>query len=118
MAETVMRRTLALAVLVAVIGAARPARAYSVLSHEANVDAPKNHILVEFSFDVVQIAAGAYAPEAYHSFIGFEVATPLLERAFRETYGLEMKDLFLDEDLTIGTYRYAVSQAIPQMTRV
>ena len=29
-----------------------------------------------------------------------------------------MKDLFFDEDLTIGTYRYAVSHAIPQMTQV
>ena len=79
---------------------------------------PKEHILVEFSFDVVQVAAGTYAPDAYHRFIGFEVAKPLLERAFRETYALEVKDLFLDEDLTIGTYRYAVSHAIPQMTQV
>jgi hypothetical protein len=81
-------------------------------------EGPKEHILVEFSFDVVQVAAGTYAPDAYHRFIGFEVAKPLLERAFRETYGLEMNDLFLDEDLTIGTYRYAVSHAIPQMTQV
>jgi len=81
-------------------------------------EAPKNHILVEFSFDVVQVAAGAYAPESYHRFIGFEVAQPLLERAFRDTYGLELKDLFFDQELTIGTYRYAVSHAIPQMTRV
>ena len=28
---------------------------------------PKNHVLVEFSFDVVQVAAAAYAPEAYHT---------------------------------------------------
>ena len=36
---------------------------------------------VEFSFDVVQVAAGAYAPEAYHRYIGFKVAKPALERA-------------------------------------
>ena len=30
---------------------------------------PKNHVLVEFSFDVVQVAAAAYAPESYHSHI-------------------------------------------------
>jgi hypothetical protein len=47
--------------------------------------------MVEFSFDVVQVAAMAYAPEAYHSFIGFQVAKPLLERAFSETYGIQMK---------------------------
>ena len=68
------------------------------------VDSPSSHIIVEFSFDIVQVAAGAYLPEAYHSFIGFEVAKPLLERAFRETYGLEMKDVFGDEDLANADY--------------
>jgi hypothetical protein len=81
-------------------------------------ESPKSHILVEFSFDVLQVAAGSYAPEAYHDFIGFEVTKQLLDRAFLETYGLKVHDLFLDEDLTLGTYRYAVSQAIPQMTNV
>jgi len=79
---------------------------------------PKNHILVEFSFDVVQVAAAAYAPEAYHRFIGFRVAKPLLERAFSETYGIEMKELFFSEDLAIGTYRHAVATTIPEMTKV
>jgi Zinc dependent phospholipase C len=79
---------------------------------------PKSHILVEFSFDVVQVAAGVYAPGSYHDFIGFEVAKPLLERTFRKIYGLEMKDVFVDEDLAIGTYRFAVSQAIPNATKV
>jgi len=79
---------------------------------------PKNHVLVEFSFDVVQVAAAAYAPEAYHSFIGFRVAKPLLERAFSETYGIEMKDVFFNEDLAIGTYRHAVATTIPEMTKV
>ena len=78
----------------------------------------KQHILVEFSFDVAEVAGGAYAPQAYHDFIGFQVAKPLLERAFRETYGLEMKDVFINEDIAIGTYRRAVSKTIPHMTRV
>ena len=73
---------------------------------------------MEFSFDVVQVAAGAYAPEAYHSYIGFKVAKPALERAFRETYGIEMKDVFLNEDLAIATYRHAVGTTIPEMTKV
>ncbi|HUQ87133.1 MAG TPA: zinc dependent phospholipase C family protein [Vicinamibacterales bacterium] len=81
------------------------------------VEAPKQHLLVEFSFDVVQVAAGAYAPEAFHRFIGFKVAEPLLDRAFLETYGIEMGPLFLDRSLAIGTFRYAVGQAIPQMTK-
>jgi len=79
---------------------------------------PKNHVLVEFSFDVVQVAGAAYAPEAYHAFIGFRVAKPLLERAFSETYGIEMKDVFFNEDLAIGTYRHAVATTIPEMTKV
>jgi hypothetical protein len=79
---------------------------------------PKRHVMVEFAFDVVQLAGGAYLPDTYRAYVGFEVAKPLLERAFRETYALELKDLFLDEDLAIGTYRYAISKTIPEMTRV
>ena len=82
------------------------------------VEAPKNHVMVEFAFDVVQVANGAYLPGTYHDFIGFEVATDLLERAFQDTYGLEMKDLFFSEDLAIGTFRYAIGTTIPQMTQV
>jgi hypothetical protein len=82
------------------------------------VQSPTSHVLVEFSFDVVQVAAGAYAPAAYHSYIGFQVATPLLERAFHETYGIEMKDVFLSESMAIASYRHAVGTTIPEMTKV
>jgi hypothetical protein len=81
-------------------------------------ESPKRHIMVEFAFDVVHAAAGAYLPDAYQDFVGFEVATPVLERAFVATYGLEMKDLFSDLDLAVGTYRYAVSTLIPEITKV
>ena len=80
------------------------------------VQAPKQHVIVEFSFDVVQAAGGAYLPDAFRSFIGFRVASDLLQRAFRETYGLTMADLFADQERAIGTYRYAVSQIIPALT--
>ena len=79
---------------------------------------PKSHLMVEFAFDVVQVASAAYAPEAYHSFIGFQVSKPLLERAFQQIYGLEMKDIFFNEDLAIGSYRHAVATTIPGMTKV
>jgi hypothetical protein len=82
------------------------------------VQSPKSHVLVEFAFDVVQVAAAAYAPAAYHSYIGFKVAKPALERAFRNTYGIEMSDLFLSEDLSIATYRHAIGTTIPEMTKV
>jgi len=81
------------------------------------VQAPAQHVIVEFSFDIVQVAAGAYLPDTYHSFIGFQVAKPVLERAFRKVYGLEMKDVFGDEDFAISTYRHSVSELIPHLTR-
>jgi hypothetical protein len=79
---------------------------------------PATHVIVEFSFDVVQAAAGAYASEAYHDFIGFEVAKPLLERTFQAVYALEMKDVFLSEDLAFGSYRHSISDTIPAITRI
>jgi len=82
------------------------------------VEDPKRHVRVEFAFDVVQIANGSYLPQAYRDFIGFEIPKQLIEQAFRETYGLEMKEIFANEDMAIGTFRYAVSSLIPQMTQV
>jgi len=79
---------------------------------------PKHHVMVEFAFDVVQTAAGAYLPDAHREHIGFELSLPLLERAFAATYGIGFKELFGDTDMAIGTFRYAVSQLIPEMTRV
>ncbi len=79
---------------------------------------PSAHIKVEFGFDVLQVAQGRYAPEAYHDFIGFKVSKPVLERAFKKTYGLEMKEVFTSVDIAIGSYRRAVSTLIPEATRI
>jgi hypothetical protein len=78
--------------------------------------APRQHVIVELSFDIVHAVSGAFLPDTYKRFIGFRVATPLLERAFRATYGLDTRDLFADQDRAIATYRYAVSQIIPVLT--
>src|SRR4029077_15590892 len=67
-------------------------------------DSPATHVIVEFSFDVVQAAGGGYVSDMYQSFVGFQVAKPVLERAFLATYGLEVKDVFMSEDLAIGSY--------------
>ena len=80
-------------------------------------DDPVAHLKTEFSFDVIEIARGRYASEGYHDFIGFKVSKPLLERAFADTYSLEMKDLFHDPDLALGTYRFTVSRIIPELTQ-
>jgi len=81
-------------------------------------DDPKAHIRTEFGFDMVQVAKNRFTSDRYHDFIGFEVSKPLLERAFFETYGLKLEDVFGDVDLAIGTYRRAVSKIVPEMTRV
>ena len=80
-------------------------------------DSPTAHIRTEFGFDVAQVAKQRYAPKSYHDFIGFEISKPLLDRAFRETYGLELGDLFHALDLSIGTFRHSVSGIIPEMTK-
>ncbi len=81
-------------------------------------DNPAAHVRTEFSFDVLQVAAGRYAPDHYRDFIGFEVSRPVLERAFLDTYGLEMKDVFGNVTLALGSYRWAVSSLVPTMTHV
>jgi hypothetical protein len=76
------------------------------------------HLKTEFGFDTVQVAQNRYASERYHDFIGFQVSKSLLERAFPVVYGIELKDVLTHEDLAVGSYRYAVSRLIPQMTQV
>ena len=81
-------------------------------------DDPFSHAKTEFAFDVFQAAKGRYASAAYKSFIGFEVAKPLLDRAFQDTYGMRLEKVFLNVDLAIGSYRRAVGSILPAITRV
>jgi len=76
------------------------------------------HLKIEFGFDTAQVAKNRYASEQYHTFIGFLVSKPLLERVFPEVYGMELKDVLTHEDLAVGSYRFAVSRMIPRMTDV
>src|SRR4029077_12287814 len=76
------------------------------------------HLKTEFGFDMVQVAKNRYASQQYHDFIGFQVSKPLLERTFPIVYGLELKDVLAHEDLAVGSYRFAVSRMIPQMTQI
>jgi hypothetical protein len=76
------------------------------------------HLKIEFGFDTVQVAKNRYASQQYHDFIGFQVSKPLLERAFPVVYGVELKDVLTHEDLAVGSYRFAVSRLIPEMTQV
>ncbi len=76
------------------------------------------HLKTEFGFDMVQVAKNRYASQQYHDFIGFEVSKALLERTFPLVYGVELNDVLAHEDLAVGSYRFAVSRMIPEMTRV
>jgi hypothetical protein len=91
------------------------ARFGAVATYEDN---PSDHLKTEFAFDVAEVAAQHYAPQAYHDFIGFHVSKELLERAFQQTYGIPLTDVSKALDLALGTYRWSVSTVIPEMTRV
>jgi len=79
---------------------------------------PLAHLKTEFGFDVLEVARGNFAPQGYHDFIGFYVAKDLVARSFRDTYGLELADVFDDFDLAVSSYRSTVSRTIPMATRV
>ena len=74
---------------------------------------PKRHIMVEFAFDVVHVVGNGYVPATFTDFIGFEVSKPLLERAFRDTYGLELSDVFADVDLASAPIASASASSFP-----
>ena len=76
------------------------------------------HVKTEFGFDVLEVAKERYAPESYHDFIGFEVAPRVLEEAFEETYGLDLRKVLVDEDRALNSYRHAVGKLLPQATRI
>jgi zinc dependent phospholipase C len=86
-----------------------------IVTYEQN---PGAHLKTEFGFDVMEIAQQHYAPDSYHDFIGFEVAVPLLEQAFQETYGLDLKSVLTNQDKVLGSYRRDVSTLIPRATRI
>ena len=76
------------------------------------------HVKTEFGSDVLEIARERYAPDSYHDFVGFEVSRPVLDQAFRETYGLELKDVLVNEEKVLSSYRRDVSKLIPKATRI
>src|SRR5579864_7862023 len=81
-------------------------------------DDPYSHSKTEFGFDVFQSAKSRYASEAYKGFIGFQVAKPVLERAFQDTYGMRIEQVFFNLDLAIGSYRRAVGTVLPALTKI
>jgi len=79
---------------------------------------PKAHLRVEFGFDVVQVARGLYAPADYRRFIGFDVRLPLIYRAVRRTYGIELDDILPRPERSVRSLRHFVATLLPKATRV
>jgi hypothetical protein len=76
------------------------------------------HVKTEFGFDVLEVAKERYAPESYHDYIGFEVSPRVLDQAFQETYGLDLKKVLTNQDRVFNSYRHAVSNLLPRATRI
>ena len=76
------------------------------------------HSQAELGFDVVEIAGKYYRWNVFSEMITFAVPAPLLERAFKQTYGLELKDLFPRHNLAraIRGYQRVLGDLYPRLT--
>jgi len=76
------------------------------------------HVRMEFGFDVLEIAKGNYASQSYRNLIGFKVDTTVLSKAFMETYGLDINDVFHHHfSGSVETFRWVVANIFPLITR-
>lgn len=76
-----------------------------------------SHSRIEFAYDVLQIGQNGYTSEGYHDFIGFNMAVPVLERAFYETYGQKLGSIFSNINSSINTMRWGVRNLFPVLTK-
>jgi hypothetical protein len=76
-----------------------------------------SHMRTEFGFDVLQTARGNYASKQYHDFIGFQVDTAVMERAFYQTYGLHLNQVFKNFPKALKAFRWSVAHFFPAITR-
>jgi len=74
---------------------------------------PHAHVRTEFGFDIDQITAHRFAPQRYLDVIGFKVPRRLLRVAFRETYGLELREVLGREFPAVRSYRSSARRFIP-----
>jgi hypothetical protein len=81
-------------------------------------DDASSHVQTEFRFDVLVVAQRREAPDLYTHAIAFEVSKPLLERAFLETYGLSLDDVFVNTDVAITTYRWVFREVLHEVTGI
>ncbi len=76
------------------------------------------HMRMEFGFDVLEVAKGNYASPEYRNFIGFKVDTAVLSKAFFETYGLTLNEVFNNHlNRAVETFRWIVANIFPTITK-
>jgi len=75
-----------------------------------------SHRRTEFGFDVLQTVEGDYARVAYHDFIGFQISSSLLERAFAQVYGLDIHQVFAHFALSVTMLRWSFKRLFPALT--
>lgn len=76
-----------------------------------------SHSRMELAFDVLQTARGNYASKDYHDFIGFNVARPVIEKAFYRVYGIDVNDVFGSMSVAISTFRWTIKSLLPNIVR-
>ena len=77
-----------------------------------------SHMRMEFGFDVLEVSKGNYASDKYHGVIGFKVDTTVLRKAFFETYGLDIDDVFKHKLLlAVEVFRWTVANVFPFITK-
>ncbi|HET9742007.1 MAG TPA: zinc dependent phospholipase C family protein [Terriglobales bacterium] len=78
-------------------------------------ESPHGHVRTEFGFDIGQLSKHQFAPPAYMQHLGFLVARRLLERAFRETYGIDVHGIFGRARPALRSYRSSARSFIPEI---
>jgi hypothetical protein len=76
-------------------------------------ESPHGHIRTEFGFDIDQLSKKRVAPPAYLDHVGFRVPRRLVERAFRQTYGINSHEILGRLHPAVRSYRWAVRAFIP-----
>jgi Dopey and related predicted leucine zipper transcription factors len=78
---------------------------------------PHAHVRTEYGFDIEQLSKREFAPPAYMNSIGFRVPVRLLERAFRETYGIKAPEILGKARPALRSYRRSVRSFIPVFSK-
>jgi Zinc dependent phospholipase C len=97
------------------VGAGFPSLAAKYGANVNYAEGPRQHVRVEFAFDVNEITKHRLAPLNYLNHIGFAVPVPLLARAFYDTYGLDLAKVLGTHRPTLKGYRFTVRSLLPNI---